>query len=90
MATRMIDRGELAWRLQQLRAFSRCTLRTVELDAGVPHSTLSRLEKGIARLDLEALAKLCLYYTRFTRAEVVLIDLLDPDYDTRVWLNAAA
>lgn len=91
MAMQIIEREEVIWRLRQLRAFARLTTRDVAGDTGVSKSTLSRIEAGEAkRLDYGVLTTLCAFYSRYTAVPVVLSDLLDPDFDTRVWRTRAA
>lgn len=93
MATQMIDVRQLGWRLELLRMWrgrerdgDDYSLDDIFEALGIPPSTLSRWERGLMKRGPEprALARLADFYG------VDLNDLLDPDYDTRVWLNPAA
>lgn len=93
MSTAVIDIAELSWRLAMLRIRrgrerlgKDYTLGQISEATGIPQSTLSRWERGIGKRgpDSRSLDKLAGFY------QVSLGDLLNPGFDTRVWLNTAA
>lgn len=84
----IVDRRELARRLVVLRydIHPRPALRSVAEATGIPTSNISRWERaeGKEYPPTDGLAALASYYG------VWIGDLLDPDWDTRVWLDPAS
>lgn len=94
MAQRLIDRYMLGLRIHTLRFATRLSAKESEtrLTKAISESTLLRWEQaeGDSYPDPAKLALLCEFFSTELGADVQVGDLLDPDFDTRVWLNAAA
>lgn len=81
----IVDRLELGRRIRILRFDRRSSLRQLNQQTGVPSSNVSRWERAAGKEypPLDSLAAVASYLG------VWIGDLLDPDFDTRVWLNPA-
>lgn len=81
----LIGREELGVRLHMLRWHRGWSARHVEQLTGIPEASLLRWERAVGKRypDTDRVAALAAVYG------VAMADLLDPDYDTRVWFNAA-
>lgn len=94
MTQRLIDRFTLGLRLHTLRFATPGRPSAKEVADGsqvVSESTLLRWEQAEegGHPDPAKLARLCAFYGAVLHADVQVADLLDPDFDMRVWLIPA-
>jgi transcriptional regulator with XRE-family HTH domain len=84
MSVGMVSREELGRRISALQGYLQISQGGFGEPAGVHRNTIAAWEKATMRVSLEKLEELCQHWFGRTALE-----LLSPDWDSRVWSKAA-